>query len=81
MVARAMSTGHEEGGKPMYIFDFDCCCSGELITGLLAFTKRMVKACTADSEKLMDDGNSMCVLKTFKFIPNVLMWWHAHTVC
>ncbi|XP_065909539.1 uncharacterized protein [Dysidea avara] len=59
MVARAMSTGHEEGGKPMYIFDFDCCCSGELITGLLAFTKRMVKACTADSEKLMDDGNSI----------------------
>ena len=65
MVARAMSTGYKEGGKPLYIFDFDCCCSGELITGLLAFTKRMVKACT---EKLMDDGNCMYVLKTSTYM-------------
>ena len=62
MVARAMSTGHDKSGKPMYIFDFDCCCSGELITSLLAFTKRLVKACAVDSEKHTDD-NGMYVQK------------------
>ena len=43
MVARSVCTGNKEGGKPMFIFDFDCCCSSELISSLLAFTKRMIK--------------------------------------
>ena len=38
-----MCTGNKEGGKPMFIFDFDCCCSSELISSLLSFTKRMIK--------------------------------------
>lgn len=38
-----MCTGNKEGGKAMFIFDFDCCCSSELISGLLAFTKRMIR--------------------------------------
>ena len=38
-----MCTGNKEGGRLMFIFDFDCCCSSELISGLLAFTKRMIK--------------------------------------
>ena len=38
-----MCTGNKDRGKPMFIFDFDCCCSSELISGLLAFTNRMIK--------------------------------------
>ena len=64
MVARSVCTGkNKEGGKPMFIFDFDCCCSSELISGLLAFTKRMIKNYMTDRRA----SSNMYVCKLYLF--------------